>query len=257
METNGSGLRGPIREDTFHCSSQAHACLEPHCAIASFSRDGKLTVWTSTQSNYYTQLLLSDMTGLREGDIKVIKPHVGDGFGGKLSLDSAQYCASLLSMKLMRPVKIVLSRSEEFTTTKRRTPIHYQSKPGAKRDGTLVAKKVRAVTEGGAYTAMGGTALYLTGFFSSFPYKYANYQYDGFRRSICGNERRMTSSSPAHSIIVSAFSAYPLCGARPAYLGSHPSRRREGALPFVTLPVEAAALKNIQENRKRERRNHE
>src|SRR5208282_2850121 len=103
-----------IREDTFYCSSQAHACLEPHCAIASFSHDGKLTVWTSTQSFYYTQLLLSDMTGLREGDIKVIKPHVGGGFGGKLSLDSAQYCASLLSMKLMRPVKIVLSRAEEF-----------------------------------------------------------------------------------------------------------------------------------------------
>ncbi len=170
-----------VREDTFHCSSQAHACLEPHCAIASFTHDGKLTVWTSTQSNYYTQLLLSDMTGLREGDIKVIKPHVGGGFGGKLSLDSAQYCASLLSMKLMRPVKIVLSRAEEFAATKRRTPIHYHLKLGAKKDGTLVAKKVRAITEGGAYTAMGGTALYLTGFFSSFPYKYDNYQYDGFR----------------------------------------------------------------------------
>jgi 4-hydroxybenzoyl-CoA reductase alpha subunit len=170
-----------VREDTFHCSSQAHACLEPHCAIASFTHDGKLTLWTSTQSNYYTQLLLSDMTSLREGDIKVIKPHVGGGFGGKLSLDSAQYCATLLSMKLVRPVKIVLTRSEEFTATKRRTPIHYTLKLGAKKDGTLVAKKVRAITEGGAYTAMGGTALYLTGFFSSFPYKYDNYQYDGFR----------------------------------------------------------------------------
>ncbi|NLW33918.1 MAG: molybdopterin-dependent oxidoreductase [Syntrophorhabdus aromaticivorans] len=170
-----------IREDTFHCSSQAHACLEPHCAIASFSHDGKLTVWTSTQSNYYTQLLLSDMTGLREGDIKVIKPHVGGGFGGKLSLDSAQYCASLLSMKLKRPVKIVLSRPEEFAATKRRTPIHYQLKLGAMKDGRIVARKVRAITEGGAYTALGGTAIYLTGFFSSFPYKYDNYQYDGFR----------------------------------------------------------------------------
>jgi len=170
-----------VREDTFHCSSQAHACLEPHCAIASFTHDGKLTVWTSTQSNYYTQLLLSDMTGLREGDIKVIKPQVGGRFVGKLSLDSTQYCATLLSMKLMRPVKIVLTRSEEFTATKRRTPMHYTLKLGAKKDGTLVAKKVRAISEGGAYTAMGGTALYLTGFFSSFPYKYDNYQYDGFR----------------------------------------------------------------------------
>ncbi len=170
-----------IREDTFHCSSQAHACLEPHCALASFGHDGKLTVWTSTQSAYYTQLLLSDMTGLREGDIKVIKPHVGGGFGSKLSLDSAQYCAVILSMKLTRPVKIVLTRAEEFAATKRRTAIRYKVKLGAKKDGTLVAKKVQAITEGGAYTAMGGTALYLTGFFSSFPYKFDHYQYDGFR----------------------------------------------------------------------------
>ncbi len=170
-----------IREDTFYCSSQAHACLETHCALASFSHDGTLTVWTSSQSPYYIQLFLSDMLGLREGDIKVIKPHIGGGFGSKLSLDSAQYCASLLSMKLLKPVKVVLSRAEEFAATKRRTPIYYQSKLGAKKDGTLVAKKVRAITEGGAYTAMGGTALYLTGFFSSFPYRYPNYQYDGFR----------------------------------------------------------------------------
>ncbi len=170
-----------VREDKFYCSSQAHAALETHCAIASFSHDRKLTVWTSTQSPYYTQVLLSDALGLREGDIKIIKPHTGGGFGGKLSLDSAQFCASLLSMKLMRPVKIVLTRAEEFAATKRRTPIYYQTKLGAKKDGTLVAKKVRAITDGGAYTGLGGTALYLTGFFSSFPYKYPNFQYDGFR----------------------------------------------------------------------------
>ena len=130
-----------VREDTFYCSSQAHAALETHCAIASFSHDRKLTVWTSTQSPYYTQVLLSDVLGLREGDIKVIKPHTGGGFGGKLSLDSAQFCASLLSMKLMRPVKIVLTRAEEFAATKRRTPIHYQMKLGAKKDGTLAGEK--------------------------------------------------------------------------------------------------------------------
>lgn len=170
-----------VREDTFYCSSQAHAALETHCAIASYSHDNKLTVWTSTQSPYYTQVLLSDALGLREGDVKVIKPHTGGGFGGKLSLDSAQFCASLLSMKLKRPVKIVLSRAEDFAATKRRTPIYYKLKLGAKKDGTLVAKKIRAITDGGAYTGLGGTALYLTGFFSSFPYKYPNFQYDGFR----------------------------------------------------------------------------
>ena len=170
-----------IREDHFKCSSVTHVCMETHCAVASFGYDGKLTVWTSTQSAYYIQRLLADMLGLREGDIRVIKPHTGGGFGSKFELDSAQFCASLLSMKLCQPVKIVLSREEEFTATKRRTPMYYYAKLGAKKDGTLLAKEVRVITEGGAYTAMGATALYLTGFFSSFPYKYPNYRYDGYR----------------------------------------------------------------------------
>jgi CO/xanthine dehydrogenase Mo-binding subunit len=75
----------------------------------------------------------------------------------------------------------VLAREEEFTATKRRTPMYYATKLGAKKDGTLLAKEVRVITEGGAYTAMGATALYLTGFFSSFPYRFPNYRYDGYR----------------------------------------------------------------------------
>jgi len=170
-----------IREDQFKCSSQAHVCMETHDAVASFGYDGKLTIWTSTQSSYYIQALAADMLGLREGDIRVIKPPTGGGFGSKFELDSAQFCAALLSMKLCKPVKIVLSREEEFTATKRRTPMYYFLKLGARKDGTMLAKEVRVLTEGGAYTSMGATALYLTGFFSSFPYKYPNYRFDGYR----------------------------------------------------------------------------
>ena len=170
-----------IRIDHFYCSSQAHAAMETHCAIASFDYNGKLTVWTSHQSPFYVQGLLAGVLGMREGDIRVIKPHTGGGFGGKLSLDSAQFCAAILSRKLRRPVKIVLTREEEFSATKRRTPMLYALKLGAKKDGTLLAKEVKVVTNGGAYTGMGATALYLTGFFSSFPYRYPNYRYDGYR----------------------------------------------------------------------------
>jgi 4-hydroxybenzoyl-CoA reductase alpha subunit len=170
-----------IREDRFKTQSQHHVCMETHDAVASFDHNGKLTVWTSTQSSYYIQRLLADMLDLREGDIRVIKPPTGSGLGSKFELDSAQFCASLLSMKLCRPVRIVLTRAEEFTATKRRTPMYYFLKIGAKKDGTLLAKEVRVLTEGGAYTGMGATALYLTGFFSSFPYKYPNYRYDGYR----------------------------------------------------------------------------
>jgi len=170
-----------IREDKFKCSSQAHVCMETHDAVASFGYNGKLEVWTSSQSSYYIQRLYADMMDMSESDIRVHNRHTGGGFGSKFELDSAQFCAALLSQKLCRPVKIVLTREEEFTATKRRTPMYYALKLGAKKDGAMLAKEVRVITEGGAYTAMGATALYLTGFFSSFPYKYPNYRYDGYR----------------------------------------------------------------------------
>ncbi len=170
-----------IREDQFKCSSQAHVCMETHDAVASFGHNGKLEVWTSTQSSYYIQRLYADMLDMKESDIRVHNRHTGGGFGSKFELDSAQFCAAILSQKLCQPVKIVLNREEEFTATKRRTPMYYFLKLGAKKDGTLLAKEARVITEGGAYTAMGATALYLTGFFSSFPYKYPNYRYDGYR----------------------------------------------------------------------------
>ncbi|UCC40879.1 MAG: molybdopterin-dependent oxidoreductase [Candidatus Aminicenantes bacterium] len=170
-----------VREDWFRCSSQAHVCMETHCAVASYSPEGKLTVWTSTQSHYYIQVLLSWMLGLRESDVRVISRYTGGGFGSKFELDSAQFCSSLLSMKLCQPVKIVLTREEEFMATKRRTPMFYYLRAGVKKDGQFLAKEARVFTEGGAYTAMGATALYLTGFFQAFPYVWPSYRYDGYR----------------------------------------------------------------------------
>ena len=170
-----------VREDWFRVSSQAHVCLETHCAVASYVPEGKLTVWTSTQSHYYIKVLLSDILGLRENDVRVISRYTGGGFGSKFELDSAQFCSSLLSMKLYKPVKIVLSRDEEFMATKRRTPMFYYLRTGVKKDGTFLVKEARVFTDGGAYTSMGATALYLTGFFQAFPYVWPNYRYDGYR----------------------------------------------------------------------------
>jgi CO/xanthine dehydrogenase Mo-binding subunit len=170
-----------VREDWFRCSSQAHVCMETHCAVSEYSPEGKLTVWTSTQSHYYIKVLLSDVLGLKENDIRVISRYTGGGFGSKFELDSAQFCSAVLSMKLCKPVKIVLSREEEFMATKRRTPMFYYLRSGVKKDGSFLVKESRVFTEGGAYTAMGATALYLTGFFQAFPYVWPSYRYGGYR----------------------------------------------------------------------------
>lgn len=170
-----------IREDWFKCSAQHHMCMETRCAVASYTPDGKLTVWTSTQSPYYMQALLAGVLGMKESDIRVISHYTGGGFGGKFELDGAQFCSSVLSMKLCKPVKIVFTREEDLIATKKRTPMYYYVRTGVKKDGTFMAREARVFTEGGAYTGMGATALYLTGFFHSFPYKWSGYRYDGYR----------------------------------------------------------------------------
>ncbi len=170
-----------IREDWFKCSGQAHMCMETRCAVAEYTPEGKLTVWTSTQAPYYMQALLAGVLGIRESDIRVIAHYVGGGFGGKFELDGAQFCASVLSMKLYKPVKIVFTREEDFIASKSRTPMYYYVRTGVKKNGKFMAREARVFTEGGAYTSMGATALYLTGFFHSFPYKWEGYRYDGYR----------------------------------------------------------------------------
>ncbi|HPB37314.1 MAG TPA: molybdopterin-dependent oxidoreductase, partial [Syntrophorhabdus sp.] len=100
---------------------------------------------------------------------------------GKFELDAAQFCACVLSMKVRKPVKIVFTREEDFIASKRRTPMFYYTRTGVKKDGTFCAREAKVFTNGGAYTGMGATALYLTGFFHSFPYRWKGYRYDGYR----------------------------------------------------------------------------
>ncbi len=59
--------------------------------------------------------------------------------------------------------------------------MHYWVRTGVSKDGKFLAREARVVSNGGAYTGMGATALYLTGFFHSFPYKWGGYRYDGYR----------------------------------------------------------------------------
>jgi 4-hydroxybenzoyl-CoA reductase subunit alpha len=171
-----------VREDRFNLLGQHPAPMEVHSSVASYDKgSGRLTVWSSTQSPYFLQLGLADALKMREGNIRVIKPHVGGGFGGKNSTMPDSVNAAVLSMKTGRPVKIVFSREEEFTTTEHRTSMHLAIKIGLKKDGTLLAKEVKIITDGGAYTGLGATTLYLAGTWITFPYKTPSYRYDGFR----------------------------------------------------------------------------
>jgi len=168
-----------IREDTFTVHAVSHAYLEPCSALAQVDQDGRITLWSSTQTPYIVQCLLASTLNMRENDIRVIKPYVGGGFGGKMELRTWEFCAAIMARKTGRPVKFTLSREEEFLAGRRRHPMKIRSKVGFKKDGTLMAKDLKIELDGGAYNAMGPTATFLCGNFGAMLYRYPNYRFHG------------------------------------------------------------------------------
>jgi 4-hydroxybenzoyl-CoA reductase alpha subunit len=170
-----------IREDRFVTQPVIHGFLEPHACLASCDSSGKLTIWTSTQSPYSVQTLLAKTLGIRESDIKVIRPHVGGGFGGKVEMLAHEFCSALLSKKTSRPVRIEYTRDEEFIAGRRRHPMIVELKTGVKRDGTLVARECRNIIDGGAYFGLGGIVVSNSITLPALSYRVPNYRYHAYR----------------------------------------------------------------------------
>jgi 4-hydroxybenzoyl-CoA reductase subunit alpha len=168
-----------VREDTFSTHAVSHVYLEPCSALARADADGRITLWTSTQTPYYIQCLLARTMGLRENDVRVVKPYVGGGFGGKMELRPWEFAAAWMARATGRPVKFTLSREEELAYGRRRHPVVITSKIGFKADGTITGKEVTARLDGGGYNGMGPTATFLIGNFGAMLYRFPAYRYHG------------------------------------------------------------------------------
>jgi 4-hydroxybenzoyl-CoA reductase subunit alpha len=171
-----------VREDTFTTQSAIHAYMEPRVALAYWGKGGALTVYTSTQTPYYVQQHLGRTLDINPDNIRVIKPHVGGGFGGKSDgLSAVEFCAALLAKNADRPVKIVCSRDEEFAAARRKHPVTITMKTGVNKNGIIVARQCKAVLDGGAYCSLGPLTTILMGTFQTLPFAFEHYQYDGYR----------------------------------------------------------------------------
>jgi 4-hydroxybenzoyl-CoA reductase subunit alpha len=169
-----------VREDRFTVQAVSHAYLEPCTTLAEADPEGRITLWTSTQTPYIVQCLLASTLGIPENHVRVIKPFVGGGFGGKMELRPWDFCAALLARMTGRPVRFTLTRAEELATGRRRHPMKIRSKVGFKRDGTLLGKEFEVYLDGGAYNSMGPTATFLVGNFGAMLYRYPAYRYRGY-----------------------------------------------------------------------------
>ncbi|HWI12986.1 MAG TPA: xanthine dehydrogenase family protein molybdopterin-binding subunit, partial [Burkholderiales bacterium] len=132
-----------------------HASAEPRVCVAQWL-NGKLTLWDSSQYTFSTQQGLAWILKLPMSKVRVVCDYMGGGFGDKLQVERYCVLASLLSMRTGLPVKMELTREENFLTAHHRYPTVQYLKYGAKKDGTLTAIQVKVVADLGAYAHLDG-----------------------------------------------------------------------------------------------------
>ena len=169
-----------VREDRFEGQLRTHCYMEPQATLASFDLSGKLNVWTSGQGPFIKRAKLATTLGLPFSNIRVQKAYVGGAYGGKVDLFSHEFCASLLSIKTQRPVKIVYTREEVFQSARHGQPIIVELKTGVQKDGTLLAQQAKVINNSGAYRGSGVVVIFLCWGFIMVPYRIPNLKYEGY-----------------------------------------------------------------------------
>lgn len=158
-----------------------HAFTEPHACVAVPEADGRLTLYTATQVPHYVHRALSRILGLPPHRLRVVKPLVGGGFGGKSDPFPHEMVAALLACKTGRPVKVVFDREEAFLTNHGRHPTHYRLRVAADADGRLAALDAHALLDGGAWASFGVVTTYYNGVLCQGPYRLPAFRYGGRR----------------------------------------------------------------------------
>jgi CO/xanthine dehydrogenase Mo-binding subunit len=139
-----------IFEGWYETQAQAHLSIEPCGALAEIDASGRVTLWSANQSVFRVQANVCESLGLPMSRLRCLTPRVGAGFGNKME-PHIQPIAVLLTMKAQRSVKLILSREQDFEMVRARHPFKIRVKTGIKHDGTLVAREVEALIEGGAF----------------------------------------------------------------------------------------------------------
>jgi putative selenate reductase molybdopterin-binding subunit len=136
---------------------QAH--IEPHVVVTYWDEDDRLVIRTSTQVPFHVRRMMAPVLGLPVKRIRVIKPRIGGGFGGKQEV-LIEDVAAHLTIATKQPVIYEYTREEEFIASRSRHPMRIKMKTGVKKDGTITANSMYALSDTGAY---GCHALTVTG----------------------------------------------------------------------------------------------
>ena len=221
-----------VREDVFFFEGNTHLPMEQHAAVAQWGPDGKLTLWSSTQTPHYVHRLLAKILDVPAAHIRVIATPVGGGFGGKLDPFAHEIAACKLSQLTGRPVKITLTREEVFYVHRGRHPVLMWLKTGFTREGDITGCHLRTWLDGGAYGSYGVASTFYTGVINPVTYKMPVYKFEGARiftnKPPCGPKRGHGTPQPRFALECQLDKAAEQLGLDPADM-----RRRILVDPFT------------------------
>ena len=179
-----------VVENQFFQPQVSHVAMEPHVCVGQYAADGTIRVWTSAQSPFAVRYLLGTILGVPLHKISVFVPYVGGGFGGKAGINIEPLAVLLSRRAGGDPVKLTLTREEEFTTAPVRQGMYARIKTGVKMNGEIVAEEIQFIWDAGAYADYAVNVGRVAGYSCTGPYDvpnlkcdsltvYTNHQYAG------------------------------------------------------------------------------
>ncbi|NIM49248.1 MAG: molybdopterin-dependent oxidoreductase [Gemmatimonadales bacterium] len=193
-----------VREDLLFYEGSTHLPMEQHAAVADWSADGKLTLWSATQTPHYVHRALTKVLELPASRIRVIACPNGGGFGGKSDVFNHEIAVAKLAMETGRPVKITLTRDEVFYCHRGRHPTLMWVRTGVTKDGAIKGMHFRSLLDGGGYGSYGVASAYYTGALQTVTYNVERYKFQGARvftnKAPCGPKRGHGTPQPRYAL---------------------------------------------------------
>jgi carbon-monoxide dehydrogenase large subunit len=169
-----------VVESTFRLPNIQHVPIEPHVAVALWEPSGEVTLWTSSQSPFAQRDLIAQSLDIPHGNLRVVSPYVGGGFGGKAGVSMEVYAVAMARAVKGHPVKLRMTREEEFVGTTVRQALVAKTKIGCNAEGDLLAMETSYYFGGGAYNDYGVNIARAAGYSCTGPYDIPNVKGDSY-----------------------------------------------------------------------------
>jgi putative selenate reductase molybdopterin-binding subunit len=151
-----------VFEQRFYVHQVQQVPIEPHICVGYWDSDERLILRTSTQVPFHVRRMVAPLLGLPVKRIRVIKPRIGGGFGAKQEMLIEDIVGHLV-IATGRPVRLELTRAQEFVSSRTRHPQTITYKTGVSKAGKLVAQQMTVIGNTGPYGTHGLTVQTVTG----------------------------------------------------------------------------------------------